>query len=232
MDDSQAEPFWGWADLVILLCAGLPAAVLIFVIATAAMHPFVSNRALLLMIPQFAGQAAMLVPFAMLCRWKYDRPLLPSLRLGVRVGDAARSLPAGLLLAILVLVIAAALGAKDTPSPMQDLMNDPRSAPWVALFAVSLGPAFEEIFFRGLLQPVAARTAGVIGGILIASLPFALMHGPQYAWSWRHVVLILVAGSAFGWWRLRTQSTGASALMHAAYNAVLVIGYLFGRDAL
>ena len=77
------------------------------------------------MIPQFAGQAAMLVPFALLCRWKYDQPLLPALRLGVRVRDAVRSLPAGLLLAVSVLALAALLRAHDTPSPMQDLMNDP-----------------------------------------------------------------------------------------------------------
>ena len=60
-------------------------------------------------------------------------------------------------------------------------------------------------------------------------MPFALLHGPQYAWSWRHVLLIAVAGSAFGWWRVYTRSTGASALMHAGYNAVLVVGYLIGR---
>jgi membrane protease YdiL (CAAX protease family) len=148
------------------------------------------------------------------------------------MSDALRSFPAGLLLAVSVLALAALLRAQDTPSPMQDLMNDPLSAPWVAVFAVSVGPAFEEIFFRGLLQPVAARTAGVAGGILIGSVPFALLHGPQYAWSWRHVLLIAVAGSAFGWWRFRTRSTGASALMHAGYNAVLVFGYLIGRSAL
>jgi membrane protease YdiL (CAAX protease family) len=232
MEDTQSEPFWTWKDLVLLLGLGLPAFVVVFFAAAAVLRLFTSNKALLLMIPQFAGQAAMLVPFALLCRWKYDQPLLPALRLGVRVRDAVRSFPAGLLLAVSVLALAALLRAHDTPSPMQDLMNDPLSAPWVAVFAVSIGPAFEEIFFRGLLQPVAARTAGVVGGILIGSVPFALLHGPQYAWSWRHVLLIAVAGSAFGWWRVYTRSTGASALMHAGYNAVLVFGYLIGRDAL
>ena len=232
MEDAQAEPFWTWRDLLVLPGLGIPAFALVFFVVAAVLRLFTSNKALLLMIPQFAGQAAMLIPFALLCRWKYDQPLFPALRLGVRVGDALRSFPAGLLLAVSVLALAALLQARDTPSPMQDLMNDPLSAPWVAVFAVSLGPAFEEIFFRGLLQPVAARTAGVVGGILIGSVPFALLHGPQYAWSWRHVLLIAVAGSAFGWWRIHTRSTGASALMHAGYNAVLVVGYLIGRNAL
>jgi membrane protease YdiL (CAAX protease family) len=232
MEDTQSEPFWTWSDLLVLIGAGIPAFVVVFWVAAAALRPLTTNKALLLMIPQFAGQAAMLAPFAMLCRWRYDRPLFPSLRLGVRVGEAVRSMPAGVLLAIGVLALANLLQAHDVPSPMQDLMNDPRSAPWVGVFAVSLGPAFEEIFFRGLLQPVAARSAGIVGGILIGAVPFALLHGPQYSWSWRHVLLIAVAGSAFGWWRVRTRSTGASALMHAGYNAVLVVGYLIGRAAI
>jgi membrane protease YdiL (CAAX protease family) len=114
---------------------------------------------------------------------------------------------------------------------MQDLMNAPGAALWIAIFAVSVGPALEEIFFRGLLQPVAVRSAGAVAGVLIGAVPFALLHGPQYGWSWRHVLLIALAGSGFGWWRLRTQSTGASTLMHAGYNCVLVVGYLLGKAA-
>ena len=82
-------------------------------------------------------------------------------------------------------------------------------------------------------QPgIGKRAVGVIAGILIGAIPFALLHGPQYAWSWRHVLLIAIAGSGFGWWRVRTQSTGSATLMHAGYNAVLVIGFLIGRSAL
>jgi membrane protease YdiL (CAAX protease family) len=90
----------------------------------------------------------------------------------------------------------------------------------------------EEIFFRGLLQQSATRSLGPIAGILIGAVPFALLHGPQYAWSWRHVLMIAAAGSAFGWWRMRTGSTGASSLMHAVYNGVFVAGFLVGRTAL
>ena len=231
MDEPQPEPFWTWTDLGVLLGMGIPAFILTFWLSAQTLRPLLTNKALLLMVPQFLGQAAMLVPFAFLCRCKYHRPLLPALRLGAQWRDSLRSFPMGLTLAIVVLVSAALLRAHDVPSPMQDLMNDPRSAPWVALFAVSIGPLFEEIFFRGLLQPVAIRTAGVVGGVLIGSLPFALLHGPQYSWSWRHVMLIAIASAGFGWWRVRTRSTGASALMHAGYNAVLIVRYLFGRNA-
>jgi membrane protease YdiL (CAAX protease family) len=231
MDDTQ-DPFWTWADLLLFLVVGIPVFLVCFWVARSALSPFTRNPAVLLMIPQFTGQAAMLVPLALMFRAKYERSLFKSLRLGVRGSEAIKSFSMGYVLAISVLLVATALRTPQIQSPMQDLMNDPRSAVWVGVFAVSLGPAFEEILFRGLLQPVAARSVGVIGGILIAALPFALLHGPQYAWSWRHVLMIALAGAGFGWWRWRTNSTGASMLMHAAYNSVLVVGYLIGRTAL
>lgn len=229
---SREDTFWTWTDLALFLSLGLPAFFIAFYIVRVTLLPFTANKALLLMIPQFAGQAAMLGPLAMLFRWKYEQRLSSAIRLQLRAADALPSFAAGIVLAISVLLLAVAIRVPEIRSPMQELMDDPRAAVWVGVFAVSIGPAFEEIFFRGLLQPVAVRSAGVIAGILIGALPFALLHGPQYAWSWRHILLIAVAGSAFGWWRFRLQSTGASAVMHAAYNTVLVVGLLFGKSAL
>ena len=128
--DPQPEPFWTWTDLGVLLGMGIPAFILTFWLSAQTLRPLLTNKARLLMVPQFLGQAAMLVPFAFLCRWKYDRPLLPALRLGAQWRDSLRSFPMG-------------FGARDRGSgvalrfcarmmfrsPMQDLMNDPRSAP-------------------------------------------------------------------------------------------------------
>jgi membrane protease YdiL (CAAX protease family) len=174
------------------------------------MRPLTSNKALLLMVPQFVGEALMLCAIAMLFRYKYDESLRRALRLETPRALTAPSFAAGLGVALLVLLLAAAMRMPEMRNPMQDLMEDPKAAIWVAIFAVSIGPLSEEILFRGLLQPVAVRSAGVVGGILLSAVPFALLHGTQYAWSWRHILLILVAGSSFGWWRIRTQSTGAA----------------------
>jgi uncharacterized protein len=226
------QPFWTWTDLLLIAGVGLPVLFGGALIAHFAIAPLTSNKALRLMVPQFVGEALMLIPVAMLFRYKYDQSLLHALRLGTRRGQAGQAFAAGIGIAALVLMLAAALRMPEMQNPMQDLMNDPTAAVWVAMFAVSVGPLSEEVLFRGLLQPVAIRSLGVIGGVLISAIPFALLHGTQYAWSWRHVLLILVAGSAFGWWRVRTQSTGAATLMHAAYNGVLVAGFLIGRSAL
>jgi uncharacterized protein len=232
IEAAQQEPFWTWTDLFLFVGLGFPAFVLTFVVAQWAMAPVTQNKAVLLMIPQFIAQMAMLIPIALLFRWKYDRPFLPAMRLGVRPGEIWPSFGSGILLAVSVLALAALMRVPDIASPMKDLMRDPAAARWIAIFAVSVGPAFEELFFRGLLQPVAVRTLGMLLGIVLSAAPFAALHGPQYAWSWQHVLMILVAGSAFGWWRMRTRSTGAAIIMHSGYNTVLVLGYLIGRSAL
>jgi uncharacterized protein len=232
MEETAQDTFWSWTDLLVFVGAGLPALAAVFWIVHLLMKPFTENKALLLMVPQFAGQAAMLVLLAWLFRWKYDRSLLIAMRLPVPFRYVGPSLWMGLAVAIGVLVAAVAMRTPQLQNPMQDLMDDPGSAPWVAVFAISIGPLVEEIFFRGLLQQSATRSLGPIAGILIGAVPFALLHGPQYAWSWRHVLMIAAAGSAFGWWRMRTGSTGASSLMHAVYNGVFVAGFLVGRTAL
>ena len=53
---------------------------------------------------------------------------------------------------------------------------------------------------------------------------FASLHGPEYAWSWRHVTLVALAGCAFGWMRHRTGSTATATTMHAAYNFTFFVG--------
>jgi membrane protease YdiL (CAAX protease family) len=229
--DMRHETFWSWTDLLLFAALGLPVFVAGLFVASAVVTPFTENKALRLMVPQFVAQSAMLLPLVYLFRWKYERSLVQALQLAVPAGRGALSIPAGIGLAICVLAAAALLKTPDTQNPMQDLMNAPGAAVWVAIFAVSVGPALEEILFRGLLQPVAVRSAGAVAGVLIGAVPFALLHGPQYGWSWRHVLLIALAGSGFGWWRHRTQSTGASTLMHAGYNGVLVVGYLLGKAA-
>jgi membrane protease YdiL (CAAX protease family) len=232
MAETAQDTFWSWTDLLVFVGAGLPALAAVFWLVQLSMKPFTENKALLVMVPQFAGQAAMLFLLALLFRWKYDRSLLAAMHLTVPARYVGPSLWMGLAVAIGVLITAVAMRTPQLQNPMQDLMDDPGSAPWVAVFAISIGPLVEEIFFRGLLQQSATRSLGPIAGILIGAVPFALLHGPQYAWSWRHVLMIAAAGSAFGWWRRRTGSTGASSLMHAVYNGVFVAGFLVGRTAL
>ena len=91
-----------------------------------------------------------------------------------------------------------------------------------------IGPVCEELAFRGFLMPLLVRSFGWVAGIIGAALPFALLHGDQYSWTWQYIVLVAFAGMVFGWVRYRTGSTMASALMHSTYNATFYAAYVIG----
>jgi membrane protease YdiL (CAAX protease family) len=75
-------------------------------------------------------------------------------------------------------------------------------------------------------MPLLVRSLGAAGGVTLAAVPFALLHGPQYAWSWSHVLLVGLAGVAFGVARQVTGSTAVATAMHAAYNLTFFAGFL------
>jgi membrane protease YdiL (CAAX protease family) len=138
---------------------------------------------------------------------------------------------AGPVLALLIAVLGLALQTPEINMPIRDLLTDWTSVLLVGIFATTLGPLCEELAFRGFLLPLVARSLGRVAGVIVAALPFAILHGPQYAWSWRHVLLITLAGAVFGWVRLRSRSTFAAALVHAGYNLTFFSAYLFqGKD--
>jgi uncharacterized protein len=225
-------PFWSWRDILLVagvavplfIAAGALAAFLLYVI------PGEKPKAVMLLVPQFAGFAALLIPLVFIFRVRYDRPLWRSVQLPLPAGELHRALVAGIGLATLVMVTAALLQPPRIHSPLQDLMNDPASAPYLAIAAVTAAPLFEELFFRGLLQPLLVRDLGVVAGILLSAVPFALLHGPEFAWSWRHVLLIAIAGAGFAVKRHTSGSLGAATVTHAAYNAVITAGHLLGRN--
>ena len=115
---------------------------------------------------------------------------------------------------------------------MKKLLSDRTSVLLIAAFGTTLGPLCEELVFRGFLQPLLVRVAGKMGGVLLAALPFGLLHLEQYGYSWRTALLVCFAGACFGWMREVTGSTRASTLMHAAYNGVFFLGLLAQRREL
>jgi Predicted metal-dependent membrane protease len=133
------------------------------------------------------------------------------------------------LLALVVGLLGFVLKTPMIESPMQELMRDPRSAAAVAFLAVTLGPICEELIFRGLLLPLLAHSLGAPAAIVLSAIPFALLHGPQYGWVWQTIVLVTVAGIAFGYVRQRTGSTAIAALTHATYNGTFLFAWFQQR---
>ncbi len=232
MDGTGEEPIWTYGDLALFIALSIPCAFIGMGIAALFLNygPWrFEAKGVRILMPQFLAYAMMLAPLSLVIG-KYQRPVWRTLGWKLRPGQILPAIAAGVVAAVLVLALGVLLQTPDNETPMHELLKDPVSIALVSILAVSLGPLFEEMFFRGLLQPLLIRSSGVVPGILLASLPFALLHGGQYGWSWRHLLLILIAGSSFGWMRQRTGSTAYSTLMHGAYNLVLVVGYLLGRE--
>jgi membrane protease YdiL (CAAX protease family) len=115
--------------------------------------------------------------------------------------------------------------------PMEELLRDRLSIALVGLFATTLGPVCEELAFRGFLQPLLTRTFGAVVGVVLAALPFTLLHGPQYGWSWQHVLPVGLAGLSFGIVRYVTGSTAAATAMHATYNLTVFSAAVLQRGS-
>ena len=83
-----------------------------------------------------------------------------------------------------------------------------------------LGPIIEESLFRGCLLPAVAHTTGTTIAVISTAAVFATFHPITTLVQW---LCFLTTGTAFGWIRVKSGSTTASALMHAIYNATLFL---------
>lgn len=218
-------PFWGWAD--VLLLAGLTVPVILLVSAIIAGAAFATQwaprfRAVVPLSATFLFYGIYIVLMWLYFRLRYHRPLFSSLGWVASRPLRVHPFTWGIITALGAVAFGVALRTPDVKTPLDQLMADPVSIALMSLFAVTLAPIFEELLFRGLLFPLIARSLGAVAGAFLAALPFALLHGPEYAWTWQRVGVVFLAGAAFGWMRYRSGSTAAAALMHAGYNGTFV----------
>ncbi|HYL16093.1 MAG TPA: type II CAAX endopeptidase family protein [Terriglobales bacterium] len=104
--------------------------------------------------------------------------------------------------------------------PIDRFFQNARQATIMSIFAVTVAPLMEELFFRGFLYPVLARRLGVVSGVALTSAAFAILHGAQLKYSWA-VLIIFLVGVALTTVRAITRSVAASFLLHVGYNGTL-----------
>lgn len=164
---------------------------------------------------------------AALFRIRYGRPFWQSL--GWRplsFAGVAGALLAGPLLALSIGLLGSGLRTPEIDLPFEQMLGSPGTIVLLGIVVVILGPVSEELAFRGFLMPLLVRTIGTVGGIVLTGVIFGSIHGYEYQWSWRHMLLISVAGCAFGWARHKTQSTVAAAFMHSTFNLTQFAAFL------
>jgi membrane protease YdiL (CAAX protease family) len=119
------------------------------------------------------------------------------------------ALAAGAALGVLLLAPGLWLRAAGLP-PRAWFVPAPALAGYSALLFLVV-PA-EEVYLRGLLQPIFRRALGPGAAILISALAFAAIHVAAYGLV--ALPLDLGVGLLIGWLRERTGSTAACAVAH------------------
>jgi membrane protease YdiL (CAAX protease family) len=227
----ERYPFWDYSDVLIFAGLAIPsllAAELIVkgFLALTRLHPAV--KVMELLPAQFLGYLLLFGGLWAIFHLKYDRPFWRSLSWSSMGVPFSLVMVCGVLAAFGVGIASNLIHTPDTSNPMTELMDGRAALIVMAVFGVTLGPLFEELAFRGFLQPLLVRTVGAVGGVLLAAVPFGLLHYQEYGNSWRHALVISLAGASFGAMRQATGSTRAAALMHASYNAFFFV-VLFAR---
>jgi len=232
--DHDRYPFWRYAD-VALFCGLVVASALISIVlvplALSLFHIRFQSTVTGAIVIQTVLYLLAFSGLAMLFQVEYQRPFWRSLGwTGFRF-PLPLVVVCGIATAFGVGAISILIRTPNTNNRMTEMLGDPHAFIPVAIFAVTLGPLAEELGFRGFLQPLLVRSFGPWRGVVAAAIPFGILHFQEYGNSWRHALLIALAGSAFGWMRYRTGSTQASTLMHASYNALEFVGFLAQQKA-
>lgn len=219
----ERYPFWGYRDVVILACLAFVLLVFVGTLARV-IYPAPRVNAVQALAVTFAFEGLWFVMLYGVIRGGYGRPFWPSLGWVRPPQGFWRCVGWGLLAALVTITLGSVLPRTHGRTPMEELLQGRGSIILLGFFAVTLGPLFEELAFRGFLMPLLVRTFGPIAGIALQAVPFAILHGVEYAWAWQQLILMFLAGSAFGWMRYKTGSTAAATYMHAGYNLVAVAG--------
>lgn len=225
---SVRYPFWGYPDLALfagMLIASAVAAMTLVSMVLSVFPVQVQAKVAEALAVQSLIYVLAFAALALLFRVQYQRPFWHSLGwTGFRVPPLV-VVVCGVLTAFGVAAVGVLVRIPTTSNRITELLEDPKAMIPVAIFGLTLAPLAEELGFRGFLQPLLVRSLGPVPGVLATAIPFGLLHFQEYGNSWRHALLISLAGAAFGWMRHRTGSTMASTLMHASYNALEFFAY-------
>ncbi|MGP8243772.1 MAG: lysostaphin resistance A-like protein [Bryobacteraceae bacterium] len=231
--ETEGNPFWSYLDVLVFAGLAVPSLLLgslLVRLAMALFHWHARFRVAEAVPAQFLGYLILFGLLALLLRMEYERPFWRSLgwrRLG---WPPLRIVVCGFAAAFGVAWIGSHIQLPGGSTPMTQLMENRTAVLIMAIFGITAGPLCEELGFRGLLQPLLVRSLGAFPGIVLTAIPFGLLHFQEYGDSAGYAALVTLAGMAFGWMRHVTGSTKASTLMHASYNAFVMLMLLRGGD--
>jgi membrane protease YdiL (CAAX protease family) len=221
------QPFWDYQDLGLFISLCFPSLLISIVIVRVVSNRITLGKPLQGLLAQLVWYVLVFGSLYLLLLLRYRQPFWRSL--GWKLlpfTSTALCFLGGPSLALAIGYIGYALRTPEIELPFQQMFQDRPTIIVFAIFVVILGPLCEELAFRGFLLPLLIRSFGAAFGIITTGLLFGCLHGYEYSWSWRHVLLISAAGAIFGWVRHRTGSTAAATYVHSTYNLTQFIAFL------
>ena len=233
---------WGWGDLVLLVAVAISGTFVVslllikgFTIAGVSFRQVQNipgNRNLFLILNQALLSVVLLLYLAAQMRHSFHAPFWRTIGWRpLQTGQTPRAAAylglifSGCMLAMLVSLSSAAFKS-NTKMPIEQFLQDRRSALLLMSLGVLLAPVLEETVFRGYLYPVLARSFGVNAGIVVTGTLFGLLHASQLWGGWAQIALLVVVGIVFTYARARTHTVVASYVLHVSYNSFLFLGFL------
>ena len=135
------------------------------------------------------------------------------------VGWAALALGLSIVAGVVYQLVVTGLGLDSLePSPVPErLLGEGVLRAFIVGILVVVGPAAEEIFFRGFLLSAFVQGFGVLPGMIVASAIFAVAHGDLSV-----LLPTFASGAVLSWLYLRTRSLWPGFLAHAGQNTLAV----------
>jgi CAAX protease family protein len=238
LQEHRVFPVWSaWDVLFLLLFIGFAAmalgsignAIKNVVLSRFSSFPFLHHPALeSVSLLAFQGllDVLILVFIYFTITLKYRSPFLASIKW---TGNVRKYFliywPGGVLLALAVLGLSAALPSPQKP-PIEEMLEHPASALIFAVLGVFIAPFVEELLFRGFIYPLIERRIGSLLAVAVTALLFTALHVGQLWGSWTGIALILLVGITLSTVRARTDSLVPSFVIHLSYNSTLCLLFL------
>jgi membrane protease YdiL (CAAX protease family) len=212
-------PFWDYQDLGLFVSLCFPSLLITILLVRALSGSIPYGKPFQGLLAQLVWYALVFGSLYALLRMRYRQPFWRSLGWKmVPFSTTAICCVAGPFLAVAIGYLGYLLRTPEISLPFDQMLDNRPTMILFSLFVVILGPLCEELAFRGFLLPLFVRSLGAAAGIIVTGILFGCLHAPEYSWSWRHVLLVALAGCVFGWVRHQTGSTVAATYMHSTYN--------------
>jgi membrane protease YdiL (CAAX protease family) len=236
---------WGWKDVALFVFVYLGAIIFLGIVAAlaAAGIQHIDLKTLsktptnlyigLTILAQTGASVVAMLYFFLLARVRQAGDFWPALSwrplngTHTEFGTVVKYLFGGVALA--AAASATSLFVKQTGhTPIEEMFKARASILMLMAFGILVAPLVEETIFRGFLYPVAARSFGIVPGVLFTGILFGASHISNLGSAYGQIAVLVGVGIVLTWIRARSGSAFASFLVHIAYNSTLLAASFIG----